>query len=95
VSDEITNGLMQTNLSPELVEVAQRAALEGYKTMLAAMAYQGKDERYYKVAKIGMSAVGSFSRLYASETNRGMLAVTLERMSGGATERLKAGGEKR
>lgn len=61
------------------IEEAEDVALEGLKAMKAFLAYQGSNKDYLQKAKVGGTAVASYTRHFASLTNREMLRLATER----------------
>lgn len=63
----------------EFIEEAEEVALEGLKAMKAYLVYQGGNKEYLQKAKVGGTAVASYTRHYASLTNREMLKLAQQR----------------
>ena len=62
-------------IEDKTIQELEELALEGAKQIRAFFTYEGSDLRYLQKAKLGAAAIGGYSRVRASETNR--LAVEL------------------
>lgn len=65
--------------SREFIEEHEEVARMGLKVMREYLTYQGGNKEYLQKAKIGATAVASYTRHYASLTNREMLRLAQER----------------
>src|SRR3990167_7670321 len=65
-------------MAKPFIEEAEAVALEGLKAMRAYLAYQGQNKDYLLKAKVGSVAVASYTRHYASITNREMLRMAAQ-----------------
>lgn len=61
------------------IDEAEMVALEGLKAMKAYLAYQGNNKDYLQKAKVGGIAVSSYTKHYASLTNREALKMAIGR----------------
>ena len=52
------------------MDVLENVALEGAAQIRAFFTYQGDNPTYLQKAKLGAAAIGGYSRIRASETNR-------------------------
>lgn len=66
-------------MAKSFIEEAEDVAREGLKAMKAYLVYQGGNVEYKDKAKIGAQAAQSFTRHYASLTNREMLRLAQQK----------------
>lgn len=66
-------------MSKPFIELAEEVAIEGLKAIKAYLAYQGENKMYEKHAKAGAAAVQGFTRHYASQTNREIWKMSVEK----------------
>lgn len=66
-------------MNKAFIEEAEDVAREGLRAMREYLAYQGANKDYLLKAKVGGTAVASYTRHYASLTNREMLRLATER----------------
>jgi hypothetical protein len=72
----------------EMEDYAETAR-EGLAQIRAFFKYQGKDPVFEKKAKVGVGAIGAYSRLWASQTNRMGVELMRERLKAEAPPQLK------
>lgn len=67
-------------ISDKNIEIMEEVALEGAAQIKAFFKYAGENPIYYQKAKMGAAAIGAYSRLRASETNRIGIELAAERL---------------
>ena len=60
-------------------DLAEAAMGEGLKAVMAFLAYKGNDQHYTQAFKAGAMLISSYSRFYASQTNRMGIEMQSER----------------
>ncbi len=57
-------------IKDKTMDVLESVALEGASQIRAFFTYEGDNPAYLQKAKLGAAAIGGYSRIRASETNR-------------------------
>jgi hypothetical protein len=57
-------------MNKRYMDAAEALGMEGMRQMQAFFDYEGNDPKFFQKARLGAAASSSYSRLYATQTNR-------------------------
>lgn len=68
-------------LSDDTMEQFEEVALEGLKKLREFFKYEGDNPRYFQRAKVAATAIASYTRIRASESNRMAVELMAEKQA--------------